>query len=491
MAESYEPTKGMKEEAERAIAWKDEGHAGGTRIGLIRARQIIRGENLSRDTVMRMFSFFSRHEKNKKAEGFFPGEDGYPSASRVAWGLWGGDAGFTWSSAIREQIINEAKKQGYTMQPIARLQTIKRSMDEDYHEDETYSQNDIWNVIVSTPEIDRYGTIIEPSGIDYTAYMSNPVVLAQHGADKFPVGKCLSLQLVEGNLEAQIQVECITEEGKNLNSLIGAGFVNAVSVGILPKTTEERTIGEDKVKAFTKSELIEFSIVSVPANRGALIKRDFKQLIQDSIQKYKEEKRMLTPEIEQKIQDELLPAIEEAVLTELTNLGFSQEEATSAVENMLSVGAEALVDALRGGEGLPDNQVVEPEAGEVVTESVESEASEDDEDEMDKDEEEEDVPVQQSAEATEQRIGKKIAARTEAQIEEGLSMIKRGYRMISLIRGKQHKNKMGSSLNPKNQAKHKIPDPVPFSYKAPVQKSNDIAPEMPVEKTTKELLELI
>lgn len=481
----------MKEEAKRAIAWKEEGHKGGTRIGLVRARQIMRGENLSRDTVMRMFSFFSRHEKNKKAEGFFPGEDGYPSASRVAWGLWGGDAGFTWSAAIRERIINEAKKRGANMQPIERLQTLQRNMDEDYHEDDEYSKNDIWNVIVSTPEIDRYGTIIEPSGIDYTAYMSNPVVLAQHGADKFPVGKCLSMQLINGNLEATIQVECITEEGKNLNSLIAAGFVNAVSVGILPKETEERTIGEDKIKVFTKSEMIEFSIVSVPANRGALIKRDFKKIIQDSIQKYKEEKRMLTPEIEQKIQDELLPAVEEAILTELTNLGFSQEEAASAVENMLEIGAEALFNALRGGEGLPDNPEVEPEAGEseveTVTESADAEiraeettADEEVDSEKEDDLDEEDAPEETKAgySANEVRVGKKIAARTELQIAEGLQMIKQGYRIINGVT----KGAQGPGIG--QTSKDRVPT-------KPKQRAFEIKLNTPVSKTTKELLELI
>lgn len=102
MSETYEPNKGMKTEAERAIKWKEEGRKGGTRIGLVRARQILRGENLSEDTVKRMFSFFSRHEGVKKAEGFDPEDEGYPSPGRVAWALWGGDAGFSWSRNIVE-----------------------------------------------------------------------------------------------------------------------------------------------------------------------------------------------------------------------------------------------------------------------------------------------------------------------------------------------------------------------------------------------------
>tara|TARA_R110002094_G_scaffold170114_1_gene152367 strand:- start:545 stop:1024 length:480 start_codon:yes stop_codon:yes gene_type:complete len=56
-----------------------------------------------------MFSFFSRHEVDKRAQGFRPGEKGYPSAGRIAWALWGGDAGFSWSRKKRNQIEAEQK----------------------------------------------------------------------------------------------------------------------------------------------------------------------------------------------------------------------------------------------------------------------------------------------------------------------------------------------------------------------------------------------
>jgi hypothetical protein len=57
-----------------------------------------------------MYSFFSRHEVDKRAEGFRPGEKGYPSAGRIAWALWGGDAGFSWSTKKRNQIQREREK---------------------------------------------------------------------------------------------------------------------------------------------------------------------------------------------------------------------------------------------------------------------------------------------------------------------------------------------------------------------------------------------
>ena len=108
-ADQHKPTKGMIEEAKLGLEWRREYNRGGTEVGVARARDISNGKNLSDDTVKRMNSFFARHEVDKKGEGFTPGEDGYPSAGRIAWALWGGDAGQAWAAAKVEQ-INRNKK---------------------------------------------------------------------------------------------------------------------------------------------------------------------------------------------------------------------------------------------------------------------------------------------------------------------------------------------------------------------------------------------
>ena len=69
--------------------------------------QLARRENLSLDTVKRMYSYFSRHEVDKKGKGFNSGEEGFPSKGRVMWEAWGGDSGYSWSRAIVER---ESKK---------------------------------------------------------------------------------------------------------------------------------------------------------------------------------------------------------------------------------------------------------------------------------------------------------------------------------------------------------------------------------------------
>lgn len=103
------PTEAMQVAARRALAWKEEGRAGGTRVGLARANQIANGDLISEDVILRMYSFFRRHEVDKEAEGFSAGEDGYPSPGRVAWDLWGGDAGYAWATRLRDKIMRGEK----------------------------------------------------------------------------------------------------------------------------------------------------------------------------------------------------------------------------------------------------------------------------------------------------------------------------------------------------------------------------------------------
>jgi HK97 family phage portal protein len=105
------PTSEMAEEAKRGLELRKKFKRGGTAVGVARANQLIAKERLSISTVKRMYSFFSRHEVDKRAEGFRQGEEGYPSAGKVAWLLWGGDSGFAWSKRKRQQIMTEEDKE--------------------------------------------------------------------------------------------------------------------------------------------------------------------------------------------------------------------------------------------------------------------------------------------------------------------------------------------------------------------------------------------
>jgi len=107
--EGYKPTSGMQSAARRAIKLKEQGKAkgAGTAVGWTRAGQLARGETLSLSTVKRMYSYFSRHEVDKKGKDWDNAES--PSNGKIMWLAWGGDAGFSWSRKIVEREKNMKK----------------------------------------------------------------------------------------------------------------------------------------------------------------------------------------------------------------------------------------------------------------------------------------------------------------------------------------------------------------------------------------------
>ncbi len=107
-AEGYSPPAGARSAARRAIKFKEDGKAtgAGTAVGWTRARQLANGETLSLSTVKRMYSYFSRHEVDKKGKDW--GNQANPSNGYIMWLAWGGDSGYSWSRRIVESAKNKA-----------------------------------------------------------------------------------------------------------------------------------------------------------------------------------------------------------------------------------------------------------------------------------------------------------------------------------------------------------------------------------------------
>ena len=112
LAEEADETKAMtyndypeaaSNNAKRAIKYKEEnGSSCGTNIGWIRAGQLARKENISRDVIARMASF-KRHQQHKDV----PYSEG---CGGIMWDAWGGDAGIEWAIRKLEQIDKNKSK---------------------------------------------------------------------------------------------------------------------------------------------------------------------------------------------------------------------------------------------------------------------------------------------------------------------------------------------------------------------------------------------
>jgi len=99
-SKTFTPPEGVQSAARKALKWIEEGHAGSgfTGVGRGRAHQLANGEAVSLSTIKRMHSYFSRHRVDKQGKDWDK-----PSAGKVAWYAWGGDAGASWAKSIAEK----------------------------------------------------------------------------------------------------------------------------------------------------------------------------------------------------------------------------------------------------------------------------------------------------------------------------------------------------------------------------------------------------
>ena len=103
---SYIPTQAMADNARRALEIREKkpmSQRGMTSVGIARARDLMNKRPMSEDTVRRMKAFFDRHEADKQGETWSQQGKGWQ-----AWNGWGGDEGYSWSTAIVER-LNKAQ----------------------------------------------------------------------------------------------------------------------------------------------------------------------------------------------------------------------------------------------------------------------------------------------------------------------------------------------------------------------------------------------
>jgi HK97 family phage prohead protease len=129
--------------------------------------------------------------------------------------------------------------------------------------------------IASDESVDRYGDIIRASGWQLTNFIRNPVLLFGHQSSQLPIGRVPDVR-VEGTrllATADFRPEGDNAFADDIWLALQGGFLNAVSVGFLP-TVEPKIMRDEEDRfsgfEFVGQELLELSVVPVPANPAAL-----------------------------------------------------------------------------------------------------------------------------------------------------------------------------------------------------------------------------
>lgn len=127
-------------------------------------------------------------------------------------------------------------------------------------------------VVATKQVVDRQGDMVMVNGIDASFFMRNPVVPFGHDYKALPVAKGIGIK-IEGDellIKLQFTPEELYEFGYKVFKMFEGGFLRAVSIGFIPV----KMAWDDELKAtvIEKSELLEVSVVPVPANQEALVK---------------------------------------------------------------------------------------------------------------------------------------------------------------------------------------------------------------------------
>lgn len=124
---------------------------------------------------------------------------------------------------------------------------------------------------ITTSNPDRERDIVDAAGIETDAYMRNPVIQFAHDYKSLPIGRTVKLERHKDRIvaTAEFATADLNPMAEQVFRMVKAGFVKGASIGFRPLewNYDEMRRGVN----FQKVELLEWSVVPVPANASALI----------------------------------------------------------------------------------------------------------------------------------------------------------------------------------------------------------------------------
>ena len=127
-----------------------------------------------------------------------------------------------------------------------------------------------YSFTLSSARVDRMGDTIRVDGWDLSDFQKNPIALWGHSHHTLPIGRWERLRFEGGKLKADLSL-APTAMAAEVAKLIEARVLKAVSVGFVPgewKWRDKRGEGIEFVKGH---QLLEASVVNIPANPDALL----------------------------------------------------------------------------------------------------------------------------------------------------------------------------------------------------------------------------
>lgn len=139
-------------------------------------------------------------------------------------------------------------------------------------------------MVINTADVDRYKTIVDPAGVVLDRFMQYRSVLLDHGLNprlgSLPIGQASRIYHSGNKLIAEFQMVKFDNVSERSDSakliediwyLFERGLLCAASVGFIPISYRTVSINGEDVILYDNWEMVEFSLVSVPANPFATV----------------------------------------------------------------------------------------------------------------------------------------------------------------------------------------------------------------------------
>ena len=185
----------------------------------------------------------------------------------------------------------------------------------------------IYEAMITTENLDRQGDMVHADGAKLENYLKNPVVLWGHDYGEPAIAKAISIEVIPGTgIRSQFQFpeKGIHPKADIVRGLWASGFLNAVSIGFQPLKSAPIDAKEPwGSQDYQEWELLEYSIVNVPAQQSAL-----RLSIADAMDEISKSGRVLSKANENRIRD--AQRILDDVLTQLEKQPESDDPDKSA-----------------------------------------------------------------------------------------------------------------------------------------------------------------
>lgn len=202
--------------------------------------------------------------------------------------------------------------------------------------------------------IDRTGDRILLEGINIDNFKKNPIIYFNHSSaytygddiKSKVIGKAVKIEKKDGKLIIEIVFDEGDEEAAEIKRKCEGGFLNAVSIGFRPLVSDDTIafLPGQKYATITQAELLEISIVEIPAHPYAVRQKAY----------------VISQKKASKVMEEELKDLKKSVkeLTEfVSNLAQKQalkDEKIKELEEKIqasSISTKSVIDALKANAG--------------------------------------------------------------------------------------------------------------------------------------------